>query len=219
MTERKLNKKITILLPGVIGATGALLILIADIAYNLFNGSHLGSSLYISTYFGIFLFPLWWGGIWVIYKGLKPAGLLWSLFPCLLFAFTVSTVNVFYHSSYPFWAAIDDMQAISNGAMIQQLEVLKEQINKYIGAIDIMSNLLELIISVWICIPILRGKSLFPRWTALLVPIFPLVGAALVNILIPGFLETVSPYIASSFMLINFIVCTVILYKKEVIPN
>ena len=43
----------SLLVCGVLGTLGALLILIADIVYNLFGGDRLGKGLYISTYFGI----------------------------------------------------------------------------------------------------------------------------------------------------------------------
>lgn len=87
-----LAKKIKVY--GVIGIIGVCFTIIADIAYNEFQGNELGGALYIS-FLMLFSFPLWWGGIWVIYQGLKPTGPMWSLIPCLVFAFYMSTVNVF----------------------------------------------------------------------------------------------------------------------------
>lgn len=62
MCKNKPSPEMTILLPGIIGSVGAFMILIADIVYNLFDGSRLGPGLYITTYFGVFCFSLWWGG-------------------------------------------------------------------------------------------------------------------------------------------------------------
>jgi hypothetical protein len=94
MTDHQGNRRSSILVPGILGALGAFLIVIADVVYNVFDGDRLGRTLYISTYFGIFLFPLWWGGIWVMHEGLRPAGRIWSFYPCLMFAVFVSTINV-----------------------------------------------------------------------------------------------------------------------------
>ena len=200
--------RIPLLVCGALGTLGALLILIADIVYNLFGGDRLGTGLYISTWFGIFLFPLWWAGIWVLYRGLRPAGLLWSLYPCLLFAFMVSTVNVSGHASYPFWAAIGDAAQSPHQAVVLAMDQLEAQIMHYTGKLALIQTVLEVVLSVWIAIPILRGRTLFPRWLALLIPIFPSVAALLIDVLRPGFFEMVEPYIASGSMVFAFSAAT-----------
>ncbi len=197
-----------LLICGALGTLGALLILIADIVYNLFGGDQLGRGLYITTYFGIFLFPLWWAGIWVLYRGLRPAGPLWSLYPCLLFAFLVSTVNVSGHATYPFWAAIGEARQSPHEAVILAVRQLEAQIAQYTGRLLLIQTILEVLLSVWIAIPILRGRTLFPRWLALLIPIFPTMVALLINLGRPGFLEMVEPYLASGSMVFAFSAAT-----------
>jgi hypothetical protein len=198
----------SLLICGVLGTLGALLILIADIVYNLFDGDQLGTGLYISTYFGIFLFPLWWAGIWVLYRGLRPAGLIWSLCPCLLFAFLVSTVNVSGHASYPFWAAIGEAGQSPHEAVVLATRQLEAQVMQYAGKLALIQTGLEIVLSVWIAIPILWGRTLFPRWLALLIPIFPSVAALLIDVLRPGLFEMVEPYIASGSMVLAFSAAT-----------
>jgi hypothetical protein len=198
-----------LLICGVLGTLGALLILTADIVYNRLGGDRPGMGLYISTWFGIFLFPLWWAGIWVLYRGLRPAGLFWSLFPCLLFAFLVSTVNVSGHASYPFWAAIHDAGQSADQAVLLAVRQLEAQVLQYTGGLPLIQTILEILISVWIAIPILLGRTLFPRWFALFIPIFPTVAALGIGFLRPGFFEAIGPFIASGCMVIAFAGATV----------
>jgi len=194
----------SLLVCGVLGTLGALLILIADIVYNLLGGDRLGTGLYLSTWFGIFLFPLWWAGIWVLYRGLRPAGLFWSLLPCLLFAYLVSTVNVAGHASYPFWAALRDAGQSPNEAVVLAVRQIEAQVLQYTGRLALIQTILEVLLSVWIAIPILRGRTLFPRWFALFIPIFPTLAALLIDVWLPGFLERIGPFIASGCMVCAF---------------
>lgn len=214
MYKDKLDSKNTVLLSGIVGSIGALMILIADIVYNLFDGGSLGAGLYITTYFGVFCFALWWAGIWVIYKGLKPAGFFWSLPPCLLLAFSQSTINVFRHSSYVYNAVINDGLNSDSSAVIDAVNGMKLQISNYTGFMNVLPNILELIIMIWFAIPILRGKTLFPRWIVLLFPVFPIMLSLVINSFFSGFYDFMEPYMASGFMFVIFIVSTIILYKR-----
>jgi len=78
----------------------------------------------------------------------------------------------------------------------------------YTGKLALIQTVLEVVLSVWIAIPILRGRTLFPRWLALLIPIFPSVAALLIDVLRPGFFEMVEPYIASGSMVFAFSAAT-----------
>lgn len=204
-----------ILIAGVLGTAGALLILMADIVYNLWGGDRLGPGLYLTTYFGIFLFPLWWAGIWVLYQGLRPAGVLWSFCPCILFAFLVSTVNVSGHASYPFWAAIGAAKESPHEAVILAIGRLEAQAMQYTGMLGSIQTALEGLLSVWIAVPILRGRTLFPRWLALLIPIFPMLIALLLDAWRPGFFLAVAPYVASGSMVLAFGVATAVLLRRS----
>lgn len=88
------------------------------------------------------------------------------------------------------------------------------QIRHYTSFIESVSSILELILSIWLLIPILRGKSYFSRWVAVLFPLVPYVLSMIINIFYNGFFDVVAPYIGSGFMCIFFIACTFILYKK-----
>jgi hypothetical protein len=52
MLDEKRYENSSVLVPGVLGTIGALLILAADIVYNIYGGKEVGKGLYISTYFG-----------------------------------------------------------------------------------------------------------------------------------------------------------------------
>jgi hypothetical protein len=208
------NPHTRVLISGFLGALGALLIVIADVVYNLLGGDHLGQALYVSTYFGVFLFPLWWGGIWVMYLGLKPAGTVWSLYPCLLFAAFVTTLNASLHSSYPFWAAVYDMQKLATGEPLAALQQLESEVLPYTRPVQWLQPLFEATLCVWFTIPIVRGRTLFPRAMALLIPLYPLVALHLVGLLIPSFVRAVEPYVASSFMCVVVLVSTQVVYHK-----
>lgn len=215
MSQRYRRSEPPILAPGILGATGAFLILVADIIYNLFNGDQPGLGLVISTYFGVFLFPLWWGGIWVIYQGLKPAGTAWSLYPCLLFAFLVSTINVFGHSVYPFYAVLHEVQRLATGPDLAMLGDLESRFLSYTNPIYALQSVVEAIVAVWLTIPIVRGKTMFPRWMAALIPIYPLGLSFLINLMIPGFFSAINPFIASGCLCLIFVIATVILTKSK----
>jgi hypothetical protein len=203
-----------LLAAGALGTLGALLIVIADVVYHHFGGDRLGPGLYVTSYFGIFLFPLWWAGIWVLYQGLRPAGIFWSVLPCLLFAFLVSTVNVAGHASYPFWAAIEAASQSPDEAVVLAVRRLAIQAAEYIGRLGSIQTLLELVISLWIAIPILRGRTLFPRWLALLIPIFPMLALLLIGVWIPGFFEAVEPFVGSGSMVFAFAAATAVLWRR-----
>ena len=168
-----------LLICGVLGTLGALLILIADIVYNLFGGDQLGTGTLHHHLLRDIPRSLSGGqGSGCSIAGLRPAGPLWSLYPCLLFAFLVSTVNVSGHAAYPFWAAIDEARQSPHEAVILAVRQLEAQIAHYTGRLSLIQTILEVLLSVWIAIPILRGRTLFPRWLALLIPIFPTMARA-----------------------------------------
>ena len=200
---------------GILGAAGALLIVIADIAYNVFGGDQIGRSLYVSTYFGVFFFPLWWAGIYVLYQGLKPAGRLWSLYPCLCFAVLVSTVNVFLHSSFPYYAAIHEVQRSASDSTLASLQRLESLVQSYTNPIYTLQSIVEAIMAVWLTIPIVRGKSLFPRWMALLIPVYPLAVLYLIDVIIPGAFRVIAPYVASGSMCLIFVLSAIMVQRRD----
>jgi hypothetical protein len=208
------SRRGALLVFGVLGTVGALLILIADVVYHRFGGDELGPALYITSYFGIFLFPLWWAGIWVLYQGLRPAGISWSLLPCLLFAFLVSTVNVAGHASYPFWAAIEAASQSPDEAAVLVVRRLAIAAAEYTGGLGSIQTVLEVVISIWIAIPILRGRTLFPRWLALLIPIFPMLALLLIGVWTPRFFEAAEPFVGSGSMVFAFAAATVALLRN-----
>jgi hypothetical protein len=214
MLDEKRYENSSVLVPGVLGTIGALLILAADIVYNIYGGKEVGKGLYISTYFGVFLFPLWWEGIFVIYQGLKPAGRMWSLYPCLIFAFLVSTVNVLLHSSYPYFAVMHEVQGTATSSTFEVLQRAESMMRGYVKPIYFAQSIIELIIAVWITIPILTGKSLFPRWMAVLIPIYPMAGLFLLGLLIPDLFKAGEPFIASGSMCLVFLAATKVVHNR-----
>jgi len=72
MEEYNNTTKTRIKTCGGLGILGALLIVIADLMYNMERADGYELYIYLPTLIGIFCFPFWWGGIWVIYQGLNP---------------------------------------------------------------------------------------------------------------------------------------------------
>lgn len=209
----KCTKK-NILINGILGSLGAFLIVLVDITYNVFHGNEVGNNLYF-TFLGLFLFPLWWAGIWVVYQGLKPAGVFWSLIPCLIFAYYTSTVNVFYHSCYPFWAVIHFNQLNNSDSQIPALmNNMSSTIHNYTHIVNHIDDFLQVVICIWISIPILRGKTHFPKWFVLFIPIVPMILSILINLIFKRFLTVTAPYIACGFIFILFVLCTCHLYRN-----
>jgi len=199
---------------GVIGIVGALLILISDVMYNAFGGDVFGNLLYLPTYIGVFCFPFWWGGIWVIYQGMKPAGFVWSFIPCLLFGYLVSTVNTAGHASYPYVAAFTLLKSSSNLDVVNAAILVESMTLSYTGPfLSVIQPILEVIVCVWVVIPILMGRTVFPRWVLLLVPLTPTLILLAINGVFPGILEMAGPYIGSGCMLLLFAVATGIVVK------
>ena len=146
---------------------------------------------------------------------LRPAGVFWSLCPCLLFAFLVSTVNVSGHASYPFWAAIGAAKESPNEAVVLAVGQLEARVLQYTGILASVQTVLEGLLSIWIAIPILRGRTHFPRWLALLIPIFPMLAAMMIDVWSPGFFPTVEPYVASGAMVLAFGAATAVLLRRS----
>lgn len=205
---------------GILGCVGAFLILLSDLTYNLLGGNRFGYLLYLPTYLGIFCFPLWWGGIWVIYQGLKPAGLMWSLVPCVLFGYLVSTVNTAGHASYPYWAAFTQLKNTSNLDVVNATKAVELTTLQYTSPLlSIIQPILEIIICIWIMIPVLRGRTIFPRWIVLLIPLTPSIILMTLNTFYPNIMEIFGPYIGSGFMFVLFIVTTRITKNKICFEN
>ncbi|MBN1532945.1 MAG: hypothetical protein JXA20_09805 [Spirochaetes bacterium] len=201
---------------GGLGILGALLILASDLMYNLGGGDRFGVNLYFTTYLGVFSFPLWWGGIWVIYRGLRQAGPVWSFLPCVLFAYLVSTVNVSGHASYPYWAAFKSLKLADNAEVVRAAEIAEMTALQYSGVLlRVIQPLLEIIVCVWMTIPIAMGKTVFPRWILVFIPIFPTLSLMALNTVIPGIFDSTGPYVGSGCMIILFSIATVIVARNE----
>jgi hypothetical protein len=200
---------------GIIGGIGAFLILVSDLIYNLFGGNVFGNLLFLPTYLGVFCFPFWWGGIWVIYQGMKPAGFIWSFIPCLLFGYLVSTVNTAGHASYPYVAAFTLLKSSPNLDVVNAVTLVESMTLRYTGPLlSIIQPVLEIVVCIWVMIPILRGRTIFPRWVLFLIPLIPTIMLLLINIVFPGILEAFGPYVGSGCMLVLFAVATGIVVKK-----
>jgi hypothetical protein len=92
---------------------------------------------------------------------------------------------------------------------------LEARVTQYTGILAPVQTALEGLLSVWIAVPILRGRTLFPRWLALLIPIFPMLAALLIDAWSPGFFPAVEPYLASGCMVLSFGATTITLLKMD----
>jgi len=149
-------------------------------------------------------------------SGLKPAGIKWSLFPCILFAYLVSTVNISGHALYPYWAAFESLARSDSLTVVRAAAIAEKTASKYSSSLlAVIQPILEILICIWIILPIVRGRTFFPRWIVLLIPLIPTVALLGANTIIPGLFEKVGPYVGSGSMVILFSIATIVMLRHE----
>lgn len=143
--------------------------------------------------FALFLFPLVSGGVYVLNKGLRRPWL------CLLLVFLFSTVCIYMHSSYFYFARAAAYHASLSGAEREAVGVLLAQYQSFKNIFGALFLAGVLAVSVWLFAVVAAGKTVFPRAFALLGPltgvllgriikaVSPSAAAALYPVLIPSF--------------------------------
>lgn len=179
----KKNVERLIVLSGLIGIIAAVITIISDIILlgrpdTAFSFFKLGTEsmaelahwrITIGTFLGVFSLPFQIAGIVPLYFGLKPAGskLAAAFFGSAAYAMIM---GVAFHTSYAYigsgWRALYDV-GIDNKTGLN----LMDKFASYWMIIIVSVFITLLFASVCCVMLILSGKTLYPKWMALLNPI------------------------------------------------
>ena len=169
--------------------------------------------IYIGTFAGIFALPLQMGGLVPLYYGLKPAGKIKSLITVLA-AGHAAGIAVGFHLSYAYIA--------SGWRLFHAVQPGNAAAAQIVGDFDIYWKITIIIMAVDLFISsvifiylLLKKKTLYPKWMALLSPICVYLYIYVMIMRLP---DPVGGFIAPAFLnfstLIFYIISTSIVYKK-----
>ncbi len=128
----------------------------------------------LGNYLGVFFIPLHIVGFFLVYQALKPASTKWAMI-FLVLGLYVTPIGVGLHGTLAFV-----------GDIIQSRDAgLIEGIRDYWEPWAYSLVFLYAIVSVLILMLILTGRTLYPRWTALVSPIVVVVVTGIVIAILP----------------------------------
>ncbi len=133
------------------------------------NMAHLAPWRVQAATFALFLFPLVSGGVYVLNKGLRRPWL------CLLLVFLFSTVCIYMHSSYFYFARAAAYHASLSGAEREAVGVLLAQYQSFKNIFGALFLAGVLAVSVWLFAVVAAEKNRVP---ARLCPARPADGRA-----------------------------------------
>lgn len=133
---------------------------------------------------GVFAAPLVLAGLWVIYRGLEPAGPWLALPPVLLTAYG-TVIGPFLHGAFLF---VGDGARVLSGAAEPERATLAALLARWrriaIGGFLALFAL-ALIAAFWTSAAILSGRTLFPLWMAAANPVALFIAWMLLRRLLP----------------------------------
>ena len=157
------------------------------------NMAHLAPWRVEAATFALFLFPLVSGGVYVLNKGLRRPWL------CLLLVFLFSTVCIYMHSSYFYFARAAAYHASLSGAEREAVGVLLAQYQSFKNIFGALFLAGVLAVSVWLFIVVVAGKTVFPRAFALLSPLTGVLLGRIIKAVSPSAAATLYPVLIPSF--------------------
>lgn len=166
--------------------------------------------------YGAFVIVIFIVGVWQLYEGIKPAGGWWSIPPFLLLSYFFISGAIF-HFLVPFIGAAVKAQAQMQGSEYETMETVVQTMRSYwLG--PYITGLVSLVIgSLWFAAAVLFRPTRFPRWMAVLSPLFPIGAAFLITRWLPapfgGYL--LPPFVHFATPLI-FGVATALLWNVEI---
>ena len=135
--------------------------------------------------FALFLFPLVSGGVYVLNRGLRQPWL------CLMLVFLFSTVCIYMHSSYFYFARAAAYHATLSGSEREAVGVLLAEYQSFKNIFGAMFLIGVLIVAA--------GKTVFPRAFALLSPLTGVLLGRMLRIVYPSAAGTLYPVLIPSF--------------------
>lgn len=225
--HRKLSCAETVLVLGLVGVFSVFVTIISDLillgrpdtAYSFFE---LGTEsmagiaqwrITTGTFIGVFMLPFQIAGLISVYHGLKSSGKLLPVLVILADAHAL-LMGVAFHSSYAFIASGWKLFYTAGPDNLNMSEIMQKF--DFYWKLIIIIMLAELIFSSTIFVLlVMSGKTLYPKWMALLNPLCIILAMFLVIHPIPapvgGF---VGPTVLNMATLAFFIISTVIIYKR-----
>jgi hypothetical protein len=133
---------------------------------------------------GVFSTPLSLAGMWHIFEASKPGGPRWSLPPCILLV-TAYSIAPFVHGSFFYVAEI--LKTVGQ-VDLQSQPALVALATRATLWLFVAYGVLAVSASVgfaWLTVAIARGKTLYPRWVALVNPLVCMLAGSLIDRVLP----------------------------------
>jgi hypothetical protein len=225
--KRKLSCAETVLLLGLVGIFSVFVTIISDLillgrpdtAYSFFE---LGTEsmagiaqwrITTGTFIGVFMLPFQIAGLISIYHGLKSSGKLLPALVVLADAHAL-IMGVAFHASYAFIASGWKLFYTTGPENLNMSEIMQKF--DFYWKLIIVIMLAELIFSSTIFVLlVMSGKTMYPKWMALLNPLCVILAMFLV---IPPIPAPVGGYVGPTTLnmatLIFFIISTIVIYKR-----
>ena len=157
------------------------------------NMAHLAPWRVEAATFALFLFPPVSGGVYVLNKGLCRPWL------CLLLVFLFSTVCIYMHSSYFYFASAAAYHASLSGAERETVGVLLAQYQSFKNIFGALFLAGVLAVSLWLFIVVAAGRTVFPRTFSLLGPLTGVLLGRIIKAVSPSAAATLYPVLIPSF--------------------
>jgi len=130
--------------------------------------------------FALFLFPFVSGGVYVLNRGLRQPWL------CLMLVFLFSTVCIYMHSSYFYFARAAAYHATLSGAEREAVGALLAEYQSFKNIFGAVFLIGVLVVSVWLFAVVAAGKTVFPRAFALLSPLTGVLLGRMLRVVYPS---------------------------------
>jgi hypothetical protein len=133
---------------------------------------------------GVFSTPLYLAGIWHIFQASKSGGTRWSLPPFMLLV-TAFSIAPFVHGSFFYVAEILKTVAQVGPAAQPVLVALATRVTFWLF---VAYGVLAVTASIgfgWLTVAIVRRKTLYPSWVALVNPLVCMLASVLIDRVLP----------------------------------
>lgn len=144
--------------------------------------------LALGQYLGVFGIPFGMGGLWTIYRALRPAGAGWAL-PMIILAFFGYCVGVAYHAQLAPLGTFMQLAGASSAVTAAGLAEYKINMHSYLWPNMIVVQALFALMTVLYVVVVARGRTRLPRWMALVNPITLAIACGGPAMLLPPLVE------------------------------
>ena len=138
--------------------------------------------LLLGHYLGVLLLPVYIPGYWLVFRGLRDAG-VWRSWPVLLLGSYTAAIGGAFHGLIALLALIvqhGDTDLAASQGLLEQAGAFADPLHGLVNGLFVLS-------SIWFAVAVISGRTRFPRWLAAANPL--ILGLAIVApyFLAPGF--------------------------------